>query len=83
MVEDEELVELFNSEQMEVIYRNVNKLIISLSKELKINDVGSIVGIWNCINLAMMRIHKEHPDVELQRLMNILTLSHSKILDRK
>jgi len=91
MNEDEELVEftsqkkekLFNLGYFKIIEKELDKIIPSLSKELKVTELDISIGIWHLVRFFLIKLNKKKPKYKIKKLMKHLSKLHSKHIDEE
>lgn len=72
---------LLSEEHIRIIVRAIRNLVEFLGKELKISEVDMLIYVWDCTNLDLRMLDKDHPEFEIQKIMNRYNISCSKFLN--
>ena len=68
-------------EDTERIRSGTHELIKSLAEELKDSELAILFHVWSCTNANLRVTNRNHPEFEMQRLMNESNIEMSKTLD--
>lgn len=72
---------ILTGEEMAVIRGILGDFIQAGTEALDLPSLSITLGVWTLVVLDLMKANKDHPHLEIQTLMNRITISHSSFLN--